>query len=340
MKNMKTWLNYLILILTLLASCKHSNRFKVDLKENDTTIYHVRFDKLLGAGTTSALISDPVGLYNENPEFFDLYTQRIIRIGRLTDSVFSRQSELFVTDSIYLMVFDSVQHTFKNSVALEKIVSDGLVRFHYFFPTKDLPKVYYYLSGFNESVMVAPGMLGISLDNYLGSSHTFYSWLGLYEYLKTNMYPEKIASDALYAWIKTECTDDWTDTRLIDAMIEEGKLIFAVSKTLPDEPLYRVCGLTPEQLLWCEDNEAQIWNSIVSWKHLFSTDRQLITKYSGDAPFTAAFGENSAPKAVNYVGFRIVEAYMKQNQSVTMEQLFETGDAQLILENSGYKPES
>ena len=159
---MKTSLNYLFLFLTILASCNQSDRFKVNIKANDTTVYHVRFDKLMGKGPNSTFVKTPETLRNENPVFFDLYTSRIINIGRFNDPEFLLQAKLFASDSIYLMVFDSVQHTFKNGSEVEKNISEGLIRFHHFFPTKDLPKVYYYISGFNESVMLAEGILGLS----------------------------------------------------------------------------------------------------------------------------------------------------------------------------------
>ena len=60
-----------------------------------------------------------------------------------------------------------------------------------------LPKVYTYLSGFNQSIVTFPNALGISLDNYLGSKSSFTPDLesGLQ---KAQHGAQKMVYDALY----------------------------------------------------------------------------------------------------------------------------------------------
>ena len=46
---------------------------------------------------------------------------------------------------------------------------------------------------------------------------------------------------------------------------------------------------------------------------LFSTDGFLIRKFTGEAPFTSYFTEESPGRAVVWTGFRIIERYMSNN---------------------------
>ena len=50
-------------------------------------------------------------------------------------------------------------------------------------------------------------------------------------------------------------------------------------------------------------------------KLLYSTDYSEIRKFTGDGPYTTIFTDVSAPRAGVFVGFKIVEHYMKNNPS-------------------------
>jgi len=47
---------------------------------------------------------------------------------------------------------------------------------------------------------------------------------------------------------------------------------------------------------------------------------------------------DSPGQAVNYLGKKIVEAYVKANPRVTMAQLLEISDGQKVLAGARYKP--
>ena len=56
-----------------------------------------------------------------------------------------------------------------------------------------------------------------------------------------------------------------------------------------------------------------MWEYLVEHDMLFSTDPMLIKKLTGDAPFTSYFTSESPGRAANWIGFRIVESYMRKN---------------------------
>ena len=64
----------------------------------------------------------------------------------------------------------------------------------------------------------------------------------------------------------------------------------------------------------------------------------LIRKFTGEAPFTSYFTEESPGRAVVWTGFRIIERYMNNNPDVTMQELMSMTDCQSILGGAKYNP--
>ena len=63
-----------------------------------------------------------------------------------------------------------------------------------------------------------------------------------------------------------------------------------------------------------------------------------IRKYMGDAPFVAGFPEGSPGRVGQWVGYQLVNLFMNNNKEVSLEELMQIEDANLILRKSNYKP--
>ena len=97
-------------------------------------------------------------------------------------------------------------------------------------------------------------------------------------------------------------------------------------------------GYTARQLDFCVHNEKQMWNYLVSHDMLFSTDGFLIRKFTGEAPFTSYFTEESPGRAVVWNGYRIIQSYMKNNPKVSLKDMMVMTDCQDILSGARYRP--
>lgn len=73
-------------------------------------------------------------------------------------------------------------------------------------------------------------------------------------------------------------------------------------------------------------------------RDLFKTESNVLTSYMNDGPFTAEISQDSPGRLGTWIGWRIVDSYMRHNPDVTIQQLMAEGDAQSVLENSYYKP--
>src|SRR6056297_1061877 len=99
-----------------------------------------------------------------------------------------------------------------------------------------------------------------------------------------------------------------------------------------------ITGFTTSELQWCENNEEQMWTHLVEEKLLLSTDYMTINKLVNPAPFTSGFPRQSPGKAAVWLGWQIVDEYMRRNKDLSLKKLMETEDYRKILRESHYKP--
>jgi hypothetical protein len=99
-----------------------------------------------------------------------------------------------------------------------------------------------------------------------------------------------------------------------------------------------IFGFTPNQMKFCRNNESQMWTYLLEHDLLFSTDHFVIRKLTGESPFTSYFTNESPGQAAAWIGFRIIELYMKRNSEVTLADLMQETDIQKILSKAKYSP--
>jgi uncharacterized protein YjaZ len=64
----------------------------------------------------------------------------------------------------------------------------------------------------------------------------------------------------------------------------------------------------------------------------------VINSYLNDGPFTSEISQESPGRLGIWIGWRIIDSYMRNNKQVSLTALMANGDAQKILEQSQYKP--
>lgn len=328
-----------LVLFTTLFSCK-PNPLKVNISDIETEIEVVRFDKELFAINTNDTINSLTILSNKYPEFFDLFTYKVIQIGGIGDSLFIDGMKLFLTDTMILDVKKLVDTEFSDFDKIEKQLINAFKYFQYHFSNKELPTVYAYFSGFNQSVVTAENIIGISLDKYLGRECEYYRKLNSTpRYKVLNMHKDKITSDVAYAWGVTEFEHTNKATTLLDNMIHHGKLMYFVDALLPEMHDSLKIGYTMLQLDWCKKNEAQMWTQLIEYKMLYSNKRMDIIRYINASPTTSGFPLDSPGRTGVWIGWQIVRQYMKKFPETTLPELMQNSDYQQILNDSKYFPE-
>lgn len=330
----------LFLFLTILFFSCNRNPLKVDISDIKTNIEVVRFDQELFALPFQDTLNEIADLSNEYPDFFDLFTYRIIRIGGMGESDFPNLLSKFVHDTMIVDVKNLVDQEFSDFDKIEKELNTAFKYFQFYYPQKDLPVFYFYISGFNQSAVIAENLVGVSLDKYLGRNCSYYQKLSTTpQYKVQNMYKEKIVPDVVYAWGMTEFGESSKATNVLGNMIEQGKYMYFTDALLPSMHDTLKIGYNAKQLEFCLNNEAQMWNYLVENKMLFSNKRMDIVRYINDSPTTSGFPLESPGRAGIWIGWQIVRQYMKKHPKVTLPELMENNNYQQILNDSEYFPE-
>ena len=147
-----------------------------------------------------------------------------------------------------------------------------------------------------------------------------------------------MVSDCMRGWAMTEFEFHDSVNNVLHNMIYEGRNLYLLHKLLPETPDTLITGFTSGQLQFCRNNEKMMWCYMVENKILFSTDYLTINKFIKDGPFTKDFTSESPARAAVWLGWRIVESYMKAYPETPIRELMEITNYQYILEHSHYNP--
>lgn len=329
---------YLLFVLLLVAACHKTPNYAVVDVDESIVVEFERFERDFYALKEVGVEQGKWDLQKNYGTYFKIYNMGVIKIGDVDAPGYDQYANRFLNDEVFLEVYDTVQSHFANMQRYESALTEVFQRYNSFFPELPLPAFYTHISGFNEPLVVADSLLSVSLENYLGQDHVFYPRLGTYTYLLPTKNPERLVADCMRAWLIAEFQTGEVSKNLLDAIIDEGKLLFIHEQLMPDEPLSHLIGLTDENYKWCEANEMNLWKYMMEHQHLFSSSQTVIAKYTQNGPFFNFLGSGTSPMVGRYVGWQIVREYMKNNTGVTLLGLVDETNAQKILQNSGYRP--
>lgn len=329
---------FLILFVSVLVltGCKR-NSLKVPLSGIDLELSIIRFEQELFNINLNNIPQSTKDLNSKYQHFLSLFSY-VINIGDPNDPVFIDFIEAFLTNKMNNEVYNKSQEVFSDISFLEKELTLAFKYYKYYFPEKTVPEIYSFVSGFNSSIIIDTNILGIGIDRYLGTDYEYYPRLGLPLYIRTNMNPGKIPSDCMYSWGSTEFQFGEARNNVLNNIIYQGKLSYFVKAMMPDESDNIIIGFSSEQYGWCIENEKNMWAYLVENKLLFETDQLVIRKLVGEGPFTNYFPRESPGRAAVWLGWQIVNSYMKNSPNSSFQELMNESDYQKILMVSKYDP--
>lgn len=327
------FLTVLFILLLILGSCDwSSSRLQADLSEiqmNPVEIH--RYDQALFSIPLEAL---QPGLERIRPEFpFFLNTD-------LTDNAKIDNLKEYLTNFRTVEFYKASQQQFTDLVNLEADLTEAFRHLRYYYPDAGIPRVYTYISGgeYENPVQYVDSVLLIALDAYLGTGFKPYAADGLPLYKIVRMEPGFILPDCILAMAEVYYPVRYAGNTLLDHMVDAGKRIYFLDAMIPGYPDRLKIAYTEKQMNWITANEAQVWAAIIENQLLFASQGSTIRTFMADGPFTADFSPESPPRMGEYLGWKIVKAFMEHNPDVSLRQLIEEVDSQKILSVSGYKP--
>ena len=312
---MRKFLEILLLIF-ICTACSDKGRFYSKEAENLTLEVKIeRFD-------LDFMSMDSASLAEKYPTFYPLYVRNILELP-------VSEIEKFKADSVVRSLFADVEKEYSSVEDVEKTLTKAFKYYKYYFPEKQVPKVSFHVSGFNQCVITLPGRVSVSADYYLGKDYPLYATVA-YQYEVPYLTRNHLPVDVMLGWLSSEFPTN--DYRLLESMINHGKLMYMLEAFLPDYKMSEILSYSEEQFAWCEEHEKRIWHSIVENKELYSTDWRTIMKYTQPAPFTSGYSQEHSPGRLGvYMGWKIVSSFMKAHKELSLSDLMSTTDAQEIM---------
>lgn len=326
------------MLMGLLCGCGNKHQYiPKDIEAVEVEI--VRFDNAQLAVRPDSVKQDIEQLYANYELFMPIFVEGILGLQTEDTAYLCEMYAQFLTDTMmgFAQTNTTAQELFANVDSLQEALNTGFSRLHFLYPEWEIPTLYLFVSGFNSSVMYYENIMGVGVDMYLGSDYPYYNQV-VYDYQKQTMRKACVAGDVLSMYLAYHISYNSKYNRLLEQMIFRGKQLFLLAQLLPNEPVWEVIGYSKEQWDWCEQYEQAIWNRIMQKRDLFKTESNVLSSYMNDGPFTAEVTQDSPGRLGVWVGWRIVDSYMRNNKDITLRELMNENDAQKILEQSYYKP--
>jgi len=327
MKKVSTSLKvFLFIVPFFLSSC--GDRFSVDLSAIPSADIHiVRYEMALFQSDLS------------EKSITDLQQKFPLFLGdKALDSVQVSQLKSYVSNPYLKELYSQTETVFPNLQDENKQLSDAFMHIKYYYPNFSYPIVYSYISGSQDQAFYQDQVVMLSLDRYLGSGNEIYQKLGTPKYKQFAMQKSFLIRDVLMEIAQYFVPPVAADTKLLEQMVYQGKLLYFIKSMAPDLDEKVLYNQTSAHLNWFDKNENELWRYYIENELLYKSDYIVYNKFINDAPFTAVLGDDAAPRTGIWLGYQIVLSYMDHHKDLKFNDLMNNTDAQSILQKSFYKP--
>ncbi|MEO6348796.1 MAG: gliding motility lipoprotein GldB, partial [Aquaticitalea sp.] len=288
-------IGFVLLILTFFFSCKQESELETEISKIDIKVNVERVDLAFANATSD-------DLPKLKATFHFLFSERI------PDSLWVQQ----MNDTLQQELSSEVKKTFADFDDIHMELRGLFQHLKYYDTSFSEPRVITITSyvDYRNKTIVTDSLLIIALDTYLGSDHNFYA--DIPRYIAQNMNKSEIIVDVASDYADKYIFQSQRKT-LLDEMIYYGKVLYFKDAMLPNKSDAEKIGYTQEQLDWAAANEEEVWSYFIERELLYSTDRDLPSRFIADAPFSKFYLDldNQSPGRLGqYIGWQIVRAYM------------------------------
>lgn len=334
---MKKYILLIFLIpLYLLNSCTN-DRLDVDVSSITLELDIKRLDKAVFPIDTNDLLIKHEALENEFGPFIDIYLGYMLQTGGIKD--FNSLPSL-ANDPVYPLVLtsqkgiDAMQDDINTQIS---ILKSGLKHFKYHFPKETIPEVILMNSWFQYGIFTTDSVLAIGLDFYVADTTVQQVYPPqFYGYMKKDMKPEYIATNAMYGWLYNKVYPITGNERtLIDHMVYKGKLRYLLEAMFPQTGEEIIMNYTKEELEWCYKKQLAVWRELTKVNDqnkaaLYEEKKSEISKWVAQGPFTAALSEEATDRMGEWIGLQMVRDYMRENPETGIHEMLEQNSRKFL----------
>jgi hypothetical protein len=337
----------LVLLVSIsVISCTNKNK-RPDVSGIKVNATIQRFDREIGLIDSNDVQNGLNKLYGINPQLSSIFLENILGLDSAS-AIPGVKRFLHLSRNL----FDTINIVFKDTKELEKEFEKAFRFVKYYFPDYKLPAISTVAGPVDALAQsdsgptpnfLRPGLLGISLQFYLGNKFSVYQDPFFIEnvapvYRSRRFSKEYIIADAMQLIVNDLFQDQSQGKTLIEQMVEKGKQWYMLDNFLPATADSIKTGYTKLQLDWCTKNEGMIWSYIIKNENLQSLSPAVIQTYIGEGPFTQGFPQDYSPGNIGqWIGWQIIKKFVSKNPELKPEDVMKT-PATKIIEEAKYKP--
>ncbi|MFN6037502.1 MAG: hypothetical protein ACK452_03470 [Bacteroidota bacterium] len=337
-------LNAIVFVSTLFLISCGSNEFDTDISEVKLADikFKLLYDDVFTADTLN--LSGHINKMNEKyGTFYNKYATSTMKIRGVNDSSFNNEFKSFIRDKDMRSIFNDIKKNFSKDFIsdLESELTQAFRRAKKLFQDTLLPKQFILMSsGLNYRNVNIDSTLAIGLEYYLGENCSIYNMMQppIPVYKRRLMDKKYISRDAVMAWVLFKFDTNEPEKNLLESMVEAGRFFYCAKRLLPELQDSLLFGYTSAQIEYCEKYEKDIWKFFSEKNRLYVNDMKEIMAYNSDGPFTAAISKDCPPAIARYIGYKIVCAYMRKNNDLSVSKLMVDSDFQKIMTRAKYRP--
>lgn len=288
-------------------------------------------------------LEDSVPVIRTKQELVNFFS----RHPALRDVFFGRKN--YPSDSVFInKLFRRFVHPSFDTLLLEtkKVFGDGQVlkeefrvafaNMKYYYPGFKVPRVETVITGLESDLFVSDTLVIVGLDYYLGKKAKYRP--NMYEYMLRRYEKNFIVPSMLLLYgIDGQYNQvNMSDRTVLAEMVAYGKAYYFARHMLPCSADSLFIGYTAKEIEGAKVNQDMIWKRLVDDEALFSTSQQMKQRFIAERPKTYEVGNECPGRIGTWVGWQIVNEYMRQNPALTLPELMKTADAQKIFKGSKY----
>jgi len=231
------------LTVVLLTGCEYdwSKRFR-DLTAPDG-VEIGRYDRLQSRYLTTGDFSAIQQMNTEYPMQTRTLIEDVLKIGRVNEQNINTKFLAFYQDSTLQALLADAEAEYANMDDLNRQLTDAFKRLQRHFPDMPVPQIYAQIGDFAQSIIIGDGIIGISLDKYMGENYPAYKKFYTYSQRRT-MTRSYIVPDCLCFYLISMYPLEDYEHQAEDAQdVHMGKVMWVVNQAM-DTPFFQTDYVT------------------------------------------------------------------------------------------------
>lgn len=247
----------------------------------------------------------------------------------------------FLNDPVIKEIYQDTEAMYADMSWFKKEITPAFTLYLTHFPNERIPDFCTLVSGIDfqmPQVFGYENTIFICLDMYLGKDNKHYGQAGMPKFISARCEKKYMVTDCFSKALVYRHLPDRTLVTLLDNMVDAGKKMLFTQTMFPTTSAQDILGYSKEQYKWATSHESAIWHYLVEKNLVFDNTDNVIRRMMDETPFTRDFGNDSPGRLGVFIGFQIVQSYMKTHPGTTLKDLMAMNDSQKLLKESGYKP--